>query len=76
MFYAYFERILVVKKNGKRNPNESYTSKYQEHVACSHGYKLICVNDYLVSFLSHTWLNMLFVILLIIQLEKASPVVN
>ena len=30
----------------------------------------------LVSFLSHTWLNMLFVILLIIQLEKASPVVN
>ena len=26
----------------------------------------------LVSFLSHTWLNMLFVMLLIIQLEKAS----
>ena len=22
-----------------------YTCKYQEHVACSHGYKLMCVND-------------------------------
>ena len=28
----------------------------------------------LVSFLSHTWLNMLFLILLIIQLEKGSAV--
>ena len=46
MIYAYFERILVLKKNGKQNRNKSYKSKYQEHVACSHGYKLICVNDY------------------------------
>ena len=24
---------------------DSYTSKYQEHVACSHGCKLICGDD-------------------------------
>ena len=31
--------------NGKQNPNESYTSKYQKHVACSYGYKLVCVDS-------------------------------
>ena len=31
--------------NGKQNPNESYTKKYQKHVACSYGYKLVCVDD-------------------------------
>ena len=32
--------------NGKQNPEESYkyTNKYQKHIACSYGYKLICVN--------------------------------
>ena len=30
--------------NGKQNPNESYTNKYQKHVACSYGYKLVCVD--------------------------------
>ena len=30
--------------NGKQNPNESYTIKYQKHVACSYGYKLVCVD--------------------------------
>ena len=30
--------------NGKQNPNESYTIKYQKHVAFSYGYKLICVD--------------------------------
>ena len=28
-----------------QNPEESYTNKYQTHVACSYGYKLVCVND-------------------------------
>ena len=45
MFYADFEGILVSGNNGKQNPVESYTSKYQKNVACSYGYKLVCVND-------------------------------
>ena len=31
--------------NGKQKANESYTNKYKKHVACSYGYKLVCVND-------------------------------
>ena len=45
MIYADFESILVPENNGKQNPNESYTNKYQTHVACSDGYKLVCVDD-------------------------------
>ena len=45
MFYADFESILVPEDNGKQNPNGSYTNKYQKHVACSYGYKLVCVHD-------------------------------
>ena len=46
MIYANFESILVSEHNGnQKNANESYTNKYQKHVACSHGYKLVCVDD-------------------------------
>ena len=45
MIYADFESILVPEDNGQQNPNESYTNKYQKHVACSYGYKLVCVDD-------------------------------
>ena len=31
--------------NGKQNPKESYTNKFQKHIACSYGYKLVCVDD-------------------------------
>ena len=31
--------------NGKQSPKESYTNKYQKHIACSYGYKLVCVDD-------------------------------
>ena len=34
MIYADFESILVSEDSGKQNPNESYTNKYQKHVAC------------------------------------------
>ena len=37
--------ILVPEDNRKQNPNESYSNKYQKHVACSYGYKLVCVNE-------------------------------
>ena len=45
MIYADFESILVTEDNGKQNPNESYTRKYQKHVGSSYGYKLVCVDD-------------------------------
>ena len=40
-----YESIPVPEDNGKQNPNESYTNKYQKHVACSYGYKLVCLDD-------------------------------
>ena len=36
--------FMVPEDNGKQNSHESYTSKYQKHVACSYGYKLGCVD--------------------------------
>ena len=45
MIYANFESILVSEDNGKQNPEDSYTNIYQKHVACSYGYKLVCVDD-------------------------------
>ena len=37
--------MLVSENNGKQSPEESYTNKYQKHIACSYGNKLICVDD-------------------------------
>ena len=31
--------------NGKQNPRESYINKYEKHIACSYGYKLVCADD-------------------------------
>ena len=45
MIYDDFESTLVPKNNGKQNPNESYTNKYQNDIACSYGYKLVCIDD-------------------------------
>ena len=45
IIYADFESILVPENNRKQNPNESYTNKYEKHVACSYGYKLVCVDN-------------------------------
>ena len=39
-------RILVPEDNGKQNPGNSYTNKYQKHVACSFGYELVYADDY------------------------------
>ena len=39
MIYADLENILAPEDSGKQNPEESYTKKYQKHVACSCGYK-------------------------------------
>ena len=45
MIYTDFESILVAENDGSRNPDESYTNKYQNHVGCSFAYKLVCVDD-------------------------------
>ena len=45
MVYEDLESILLPKDNRKLNPNESYTDKYQKHVACSYGYKLVCFDE-------------------------------
>ena len=36
---------MWILDNGKQNPNESYTNKYQKYIACSYGYELVCVDD-------------------------------
>ena len=33
------------KNNGKQNSEEPYANKYEKHIACSYGYKLVCVGD-------------------------------
>ena len=35
----------MLEDNEKQNPEESYTIKYQKHIACIYGYKLVCVDD-------------------------------
>ena len=45
MIYVDFESILVPEDNRNQNINESYTNKYQKHIACSYGYKLVCLDD-------------------------------
>ena len=44
MIYADFESILVREDDGKKNSNESHRNKYQKHVVCSYGYKLVCLD--------------------------------
>ena len=41
MIYAGFESILVPEENS----NGTSTNTYQIHIACSYGYKLVCVDD-------------------------------
>ena len=45
MTYADFENILLPEDNGKQNPEEAYTNKYQKRIACSYAYKLVCVGE-------------------------------
>ena len=45
MIYGDVESILLPEDNGKRNPNQSYTNKYEKHDAYCYGYKLVYVDD-------------------------------
>ena len=42
IIYADSESILVPEDNGKQ---KILSHKYQKNVACSYGYKLVCVDD-------------------------------
>ena len=39
IIHVNFESVLVTEHNGKQNPKESHTNKYQKHIACRYGYK-------------------------------------
>ena len=39
--YVDFEHVLIPEDNGKKNPDQLYTNKYQKYVACSYSYKLV-----------------------------------
>ena len=45
MISAYFESILISENNGKENPDEPYTNKYQSHLDCNVDYKLVRADD-------------------------------
>ena len=45
MINADFESILVPENNRKQTPNESFSKKYQKHVACKYGHKLAYADD-------------------------------
>ena len=45
MIYADFESIQVPEDNRKQILDESYKNKYQKHIACGYGYKLVQVDD-------------------------------
>ena len=54
MIYADFENYVVAECNKKQYTNYFYTHKYQKHVACIYGYKLVYVEDKFSETLSHT----------------------
>ena len=41
LIYVDFDSILLPEDNGKQNPKEFYANKYQKHIPCSYGYKLV-----------------------------------
>ena len=46
VIYADFKSNLrEVQKPNRDNANASYTNKCQKHIACSYGYKFVCIDD-------------------------------
>ena len=54
MPFVDFQNILVPEDNIRKNPDESYTNKSQEHVPCSYGYRLKCFDD---KFTNKRWVS-------------------
>ena len=57
-FERNFEIILVLEVNGKENPDESQTNRYQKPVAGSFDHQLVLIIS-LVRLLNHTQVKML-----------------
>ena len=36
---------MLPEGNGTQNQEKSYTKKYQNHIDCSYGSKLVCIDD-------------------------------
>ena len=45
VIYADFEAITENIEMGQHDNTQSYTDKYQKHIGCSYGYKLVCCYD-------------------------------
>ena len=45
MIHANFESIIVPEENGKQNTDEFYSNKYEKHVTCNYGYKVVCIDN-------------------------------
>ena len=45
IIYAHFESTLLPQDNGRQNPGESYANRFQNHLACSYSFRLVCVDD-------------------------------
>ena len=47
VIFADFEYNIkkYFKKLNRINPDISYTDKYQKHIVCSYGYRVICTDD-------------------------------
>ena len=45
VIYADFESITQKIHYCKQDNNNSYTEKYQNHIDCGYGYKLVCFYD-------------------------------
>ena len=60
------------KNNGKQNLEESYMNKYQKHVGCRYGYKLVCVDDKFCKPLRYILAEMKFTILSILWEKKVN----
>ena len=74
--YADFKSILVPKNNEKQNPEESYTNKFQKHIASSYEYKLACAHDKFSKPLKTYLKKIQFTISWIVSLKKVNIVMK
>ena len=76
MICADSENILVPGDNGEQSMNEFHSNKYQKHVSCSYGYKLVCTVDTFIKPFKYGLGEGSVTILLIVWLEKVSTAVK
>ena len=45
IFVGFLSNLKQVQNPKRDNADASYTGKYREHIACSYGYKVVCIDD-------------------------------